>query len=113
MSPSAVLLLVVIGGVYTLLMLLNEFFILPALRSHFASDGARGARRRQRKFEWACRQAVSYFYAVGSLQSVRNLPLSLAADFGLLVTGAQVGLFLLGILFVGIAWYRWEHAWQN
>lgn len=113
MSPSAAFLLMILGSSYVLLMLLHELVVLPLLRSHFTADGGRGAKRRQRRFEWACRQAVSYFYAACSLQSLRNLPQSFGVDYGLLVTGLQVGAFLLSALFAWLAWYRWEHAWKN
>ena len=111
MPPLATFYLIALGAVYVVLMLLNEFVVLPLFRSHFAADGVREARRRQRKFEWALRQAVSYFYAIPSFQSLRHLPLSLGADLGPLVTCLQLGAFLLGALFVWLAWYRWEHAW--
>lgn len=113
MPPPTTFYLIALGAAYVALMLLNEFVVLPALRAHFAADGVCGARRRQRKFEWALRQAVSYFYAIPSLQSLRHLPLSLGADFGPLVTCLQVGAFLLCALFAWLAWYRWEHAWES
>jgi len=113
MAPSAIFVLIVLGSGYALLMMFHELAVLPALRAHFAADGARGARRRQRKFEWACRQAVSYFYSTLSLQSLRNLPLSLGEDFGPLVTCVHIGLLVMCALCVWLAWYRWEHAREN
>ena len=101
MQPYPTVLFVLLGAAYALLMILHECFVLPFLRSYFAAGGGHGARKRQRKFEWACRQAVSYFYALVPLQSLRHLPIPFGPDFGLLVTGLQIGAFLLGLFFSG------------
>jgi hypothetical protein len=96
-----------------LLMLVQEFFVLPFLRAYFAAHGTRGARQRQRKFEWACRQAVSYFYAAGSLGALGERLAWFGPQFGSVVLPLQVLAAMMGLLFVGVAWYRWEHAWEG
>ena len=103
---------VLLGVTYAVLMAVHEFCLLPGLRAHFAAEGARGARKRQRKFEWACRQAMSYFYAVGSLGALREQLAGLAPQFGSAIAPLQVIAGVLGIFFVAVAWYRWEHAWE-
>lgn len=113
MSSIDTVFLAAIGAGYLVLMAIHEFVIQPFLKAYFAMSGSRGATRRQRKFEWACRHALSYFYAAGSFQSLRELSILMGVQFGSLLTALQVGAILLGVLFVFLAWYRWEHAWGN
>lgn len=104
------LLLVAYGVVFVLAAVAGEIALHVA---KWRFGAGRVGRELRRHFNWTCRQAGACIYFASSLNSLRNPPLGIGAEFGSAIIALQVGAIMIGALFAWWAVRQWQDAWAN